>query len=102
MSNFQCISTDQANQLLSTSKATIVDVRNANAYEEAHIPNAIHLNDSSIDDFLKNTRQDLPLICYCYHGYSSQRAAAFFIENGFKEVYSVDGGFEEWRQHYGL
>lgn len=102
MTKFQCISTEQANQLISTSQATIVDVRNATAYEQAHVPGAIHINDQSIEDFLKNTNQDLPLICYCYHGHSSQRAAAFFIENGFKEVYSVDGGFEEWRQHYAI
>ena len=28
---------------------------------------------------------------------SSQNAAQFLGENGFKEVYSMDGGFEEWK-----
>ena len=40
---------------------------------------------------------DTPVLVYCYHGISSQNAAAFLIERGFETVYSLDGGFEAWR-----
>ena len=36
----------------------------------------------------------------CYHGNSSQSAAAYLVGQGFSEVYSVDGGFELWRATY--
>ncbi|CRR54182.1 Thiosulfate sulfurtransferase GlpE [Pseudomonas aeruginosa] len=36
----------------------------------------------------------------CYHGNSSQSAAAYFIQQGFSDVYSLDGGFELWRSVY--
>jgi len=36
----------------------------------------------------------------CYHGNSSQSAAAYLISQGFSDVYSLDGGFELWRGTY--
>jgi thiosulfate sulfurtransferase len=36
----------------------------------------------------------------CYHGNSSQSAAAYLVSQGFSEVYSLDGGFELWRTTY--
>jgi thiosulfate sulfurtransferase len=37
-------------------------------------------------------------IIYCYKGISSQDAAHYLSSQGFKDVYSVDGGFEEWKK----
>ncbi len=34
----------------------------------------------------------------CYHGISSQGAAQYLVNQGFEEVYSVDGGFEAWHR----
>jgi thiosulfate sulfurtransferase len=42
----------------------------------------------------------MPLIVSCYHGNSSQSAAAYLCSQGFTEVYSLDGGFEVWRTTY--
>jgi thiosulfate sulfurtransferase len=39
-------------------------------------------------------------VVYCYHGNSSLGAAGYFLENGFKNVASMMGGFEAWRQVY--
>lgn len=36
----------------------------------------------------------------CYHGNSSQSAAAYLVSQGFSDVYSLDGGFELWRSTY--
>ena len=43
-----------------------------------------------------DTDKNKPLVVYCYHGISSQGAAAYFSEKGFKEVSSMIGGFEGW------
>ena len=53
-----------------------------------------------MDTFLADTDKTLPLIVCCYHGHSSQNAAEYFSEQGFGDVYSVDGGYEAWRQKY--
>lgn len=46
------------------------------------------------------SRIETPVIVYCYNGNSSLGATAYFIENGFKNVASMSGGFEAWRQVY--
>ena len=76
---------------------TIVDIRDAGSFAQGHIAQAQMVNDENIKDFFKETDKEIPLICYCYHGISSQRAASYFADQGFKQVYSIDGGWEEWK-----
>jgi thiosulfate sulfurtransferase len=37
-------------------------------------------------------------VVYCYHGHTSLGGAAYLMDQGFTEVYSLIGGFERWRQ----
>jgi len=78
--------------------ATIVDIRDSASFQSGHIPNAIHLSDDTVQQFITSTDKEKPLVVYCYHGISSQGAAAYFSEQGFKEVSSMAGGFEGWRE----
>jgi thiosulfate sulfurtransferase len=39
-----------------------------------------------------------PILVMCYHGISSQGAAQYLVNQGFEQVYSVDGGFEAWHR----
>ncbi len=96
----KCISIDEAKALIDAKEVTLVDVRDPQSFSENHIQNSINVQDQNIEDFLSNAKKDQPLIVYCYHGNTSQGAADYFCENGFKEVYSIDGGFEEWRLKY--
>jgi len=52
------------------------------------------------DAFLAAADRDQPLLVYCYHGNSSQGAADYFFNQGFEDVYSMDGGYEAWRLKY--
>ena len=86
--------------LIDQGGVTIVDIRDSASFEDAHIKDAIAVDDSNIEEFIKTTDKSKPLICYCYHGINSQGASGYFSENGFKTVYSISGGFEEWRAEY--
>jgi thiosulfate sulfurtransferase len=97
---YKRISIDEAKVLIESSTVTIADVRAADAYSAGCIANAVHIQQDMLEDFVANTAKDAPLIIYCYHGNSSQSAAGFFSEQGFEDVYSVDGGYEAWRQKY--
>ena len=59
-----------------------------------------HIDNHSVADFIAAADLDAPLVVVCYHGNSSQSAAAYFIQQGFSDVYSLDGGFELWRSVY--
>ena len=94
------ISIDEAKALMEAGGATVGDVRAADAFSAGSIANAIHIQQETLDDFVASADKNKPLILYCYHGNSSQGAANYFAEQGFEEVYSVDGGYEAWRQKY--
>ncbi len=98
MQKFKKIDAEEAQKLIHSKGVTIVDIRDPGAYQAAHIDGAVSVGDQNIEEFLQKAPKDKPLVCYCYHGFSSQNAAQFFSENGFVDVYSVDGGFEEWQK----
>jgi thiosulfate sulfurtransferase len=91
----------QAKERLDHKESMFVDIRDPNSYQAAHIPGALHLHDANLQEFLQNTEKEKPLVVYCYHGNSSLGAVAYLLENGFKNVASMNGGFEAWRQVYG-
>jgi len=94
---FSRISVTQCKEIIAKGEVTIVDVRDSQSYEAAHIEEASFLDDSNVAEFVESADKAIPLIVYCYHGNTSQGAASYFNEQGFEEVYSMDGGFEEWR-----
>lgn len=86
--------------MLSDGKVQLVDIRDEQSYAAGHIEGARHLDNTTLQAFVEEADPDQPVIVYCYHGNSSQPAAAFLNEHGFEDVYSMDGGFEVWRQQY--
>jgi len=94
------IQIQDAKRKLDARSSLFVDIRDPGSYRDAHIPGAIHLHDGNVHEFLGNTAKDADIVVYCYHGNSSLGAAAFFLDNGFKSVASMSGGFEAWRQVY--
>ena len=91
------IDVQKVKEMEESGTATIVDIRDSASFKSRHIPNAIHLSDDTVQQFISNTDKEKPLIVCCYHGISSQGAAAYFTEQGFKDVLSMTGGFESWR-----
>lgn len=90
----------QAKERLDERSCSYVDIRDPGSYREAHIPGAFHLHDGNVQEFVQSTAKETPIVVYCYHGNSSLGATAYLIENGFKNVASMSGGFEAWRQVY--
>lgn len=92
------IQIQDAKQKLDQGECLFVDIRDPGSYRQAHIPGALHLHDGNVHEFLQNADKNKNVVVYCYHGNSSLGATAFLIENGFKNVASMSGGFEAWRQ----
>jgi thiosulfate sulfurtransferase len=94
--SYQCISVDQAKKLIASTEVTLADIRDVVSFSTANILHSIHVTRATVADFLSQTSKDKPLIVYCYHGNMSKGAAEFFSSEGFTQVYSMDGGFEDW------
>ena len=97
MSEYRRLSVPEAMALLQERAPLPLDVRDELSYEQGHVPGARHLSNETLDDILRDTPADRPLLVYCYHGHSSLSAAGFLASRGYREVYSMDGGFEAWR-----
>ena len=97
MTLVKAIDVQKVKELEENGSATIVDIRDLASFQSGHIPGAVHLNDDTVNQFISSIDKEKPLVVYCYHGISSQGAAAYFSEQGFKEVSSMMGGIEAWR-----
>jgi len=73
--------------------AYLVDIRDINSYQNHHIKNSERIDNDMLQDFLRDADMDKPIIVCCYHGISSIQAAGFLAQQGFDEVYSLEGGF---------
>ena len=99
--NFKQVDIHEAKGTIDKGDITLIDIRDPQSFTAGHIENAILVNDENLNTFLEKIDKNKPLICYCYHGFNSQSAATFLKQKGFKEVYSIAGGFEEFKQVYG-
>ncbi len=98
--SFRRISVNEAQEMINDdgSRIQIVDIRDDESYEAGHIEGAVHLHNSNLHDFLQSADPEIPVLVCCYHGHMSQGAAAFFIEQGFEQALSLDGGYEAWSE----
>ncbi|WP_305837221.1 thiosulfate sulfurtransferase GlpE [Photobacterium leiognathi] len=100
MEQFQHISVEQAYELLhqADSQAVLVDIRDPQSFALAHPEQAFHLTNDTMVSWMDEVEFEQPVIVMCYHGISSQGAAQYLINQGYENVYSLDGGFEAWRR----
>jgi thiosulfate sulfurtransferase len=73
--------------------AYLVDIRDMNSYQNNHIKNSERIDNETLPNFLREADMDKPIIVCCYHGISSIQAAGFLAQQGFDDVYSLEGGF---------
>jgi thiosulfate sulfurtransferase len=100
MQQFQHISAQDTKDRLTKGEIKVVDIRDDQSFELGHIPSSYHLSNKNISQFINDNQFNMPVVVCCYHGISSQQAAQHLIHQGFKQVYSMDGGFEAWRTHF--
>lgn len=98
MDQFQHINVTDAYSLMTEGDAILVDIRDAQSFNQARSASAFHLTNDSLVEFMDQHEFSVPVMVMCYHGVSSQGAAQYLINQGFEQVYSVDGGFEAWQR----
>lgn len=100
MEQFECIDVQQAQAKLVNGQALLVDIRDPQSYATAHASGAFHLTNTTLSAFMQQSDLSRPVLVMCYHGNSSKSAAQYLLTQGFKEAYSIDGGFDAWRAAY--
>ncbi|MCB9046820.1 MAG: rhodanese-related sulfurtransferase [Chitinophagales bacterium] len=90
------------NELAADPETIIVDMRNHYEYEVGHFERAIEVPSDTFReqlpmavDMLKDNR-DKNIIMYCTGGIRCEKASAYMLHNGFKNVFHVEGGIIEY------
>ena len=93
------ISPEDAATKLSSGEAIVVDVRDKNEWDEAHIPGATHISRGTIELDVEEKVSDpnTMIICHCGGGGRSALAAETLQKMGYKNVRSMAGGLRAWK-----
>ena len=100
MDQFECISLENAHQKLQHKQAVLVDIRDPQSFALGHTPGAYHLTNDTLVEFMQQNDFDVPVMVMCYHGNSSKGAAQYLLQQGYENVYSIDGGFDGWHRQF--
>lgn len=89
----------QATFKYNKEEAQFVDVRAEADFRKGHLPGAINVTMSALEQ--KNRRLERarkkPVIVYCQTGMTSGRAARTLKKQGFEQVFTLKGGVESWQ-----
>jgi len=86
------------NALTDNPQTLVVDMRNHYEYEVGHFENAIEVPSDTFREQLNMSvemlkeHKDQHIIMYCTGGIRCEKASAYMLHNGFKNVYHLEGG----------
>ncbi len=87
----------EAARQVESGEVHVVDVRNLTEWQEGHIPNAQHIMLGTLPGRLDEIPEDKPILVQCRSGARSAIGASI-LQNGFKQVLNLSGGFVQWQK----
>ena len=85
---------------IGTHEGQLIDIRTAAEFEEATIEGAINI-DFLEDDFkaeISKIDKATPVYIFCKSGGRSAKAYDLLKEEGFENVFELEGGFKAWEE----
>ncbi|HEY8646415.1 MAG TPA: molybdopterin-synthase adenylyltransferase MoeB [Gaiellaceae bacterium] len=81
--------------------AVWIDVREADEWQEGHLPGAVHVPRGYLESRVEGVAPDkgTPVVVYCASAARSAFAAKTLQELGYENVHSLAGGFTEWKRN---
>src|SRR5260221_3102555 len=81
------------------SSFILVDVREESEWQAGHLPKAIHIGKGVIERDIEKQVPDAAqeIILYCGGGFRSALAADALQRMGYTNIWSMDGGFRDWK-----
>jgi UPF0176 protein len=94
----------QMNELLNNTETVVIDMRNHYEYEVGHFENALEIPSDTFReqlpiavDMMKGN-EDKNIIMYCTGGIRCEKASAYMLHKGFKNVFHLEGGIINYAQ----
>ncbi|HLP37984.1 rhodanese-related sulfurtransferase [Lacibacter sp.] len=92
------VNAEQFNQLTSDPNTVVIDMRNHYEFEVGHFEKAIEIPSDTFREQLPmaadmmNADKDKNIIMYCTGGIRCEKASAYMLHKGFKNVFHLEGG----------
>lgn len=92
------VNAQQLHELLQKEEVIMVDMRNHYEYEVGHFKNAIEVPSDTFKQQLPmavemlQDKKDKPIVMYCTGGIRCEKASAYMLHHGFKNVFHIEGG----------
>lgn len=96
------LSAEEVNRLIDDPDALFVDMRNHYEYEVGHFQGAIEVPSDTFRDQLPmaldmlSGNKDKKIVMYCTGGIRCEKASAYMLHHGFRNVFHVEGGIIEY------
>jgi UPF0176 protein len=98
------VNAEEFNKLTENRGTIVVDMRNHYEYELGHFKNAIEIPSDTFREQLPmsaemlDEKKDAKIIMYCTGGIRCEKASAYLLHKGFKNVYHLEGGIIQYAQ----
>ena len=98
------VNAEQMNNLLTNTNTVVVDMRNHYEYEVGHFTNAVTIPSDTFREQLPmavtmlQQQKEQNIIMYCTGGIRCEKASAYMLHHGFKNVYHLEGGIINYAQ----
>ncbi len=92
------VNAQQMNELLKADDTIVIDMRNHYEFEVGHFENAIEIPSDTFREQLPmavemmQDKKEKNIIMYCTGGIRCEKASAYMLHNGFKNVFHLEGG----------
>lgn len=96
------VDAESFNKLTSYPETIVVDMRNHYEYEVGHFENAVEIPSNTFREQLPmavsmlEDKKDKNIIMYCTGGIRCEKASAWMLHNGFKNVFHLEGGIIQY------
>jgi UPF0176 protein len=98
------VNAQQMNTLLKDEETVVIDMRNHYEFEVGHFENALEIPSDTFREQLPMAvemmkgKEDKNIIMYCTGGIRCEKASAYMLHNGFKNVFHLEGGIINYAQ----
>ena len=94
------ITREEFKELITKGNTLVIDVRTPVEFSEAHIKNAINIDyfSKSFSETISKLNKQKTILVYCAAGGRSTSACSDFKKLGFKKVYNLIGGYDDWKE----
>jgi rhodanese-related sulfurtransferase len=95
---YEDITASEAKEMIKQKDVVVVDVRQSHEFESGHISGAKLIPLDQIKTDYEKLDSSKKIIAVCRSGRRSAKASNFLVQQGFDNVYNLNGGMIAWNK----